>query len=40
MRRVYGMKAMRITVGDLATFHVLPASRSVGMGCQKSVDAM
>jgi RNA-directed DNA polymerase len=40
MRRVYGMKVTRITLGDLSTCFVLPASRGVGMGWQKSAEAI
>lgn len=40
MRRVYGRKVARIILGDLSTCFVLPASQSVGMGCQKSTDVM
>jgi hypothetical protein len=40
MRRVYGMKVTRITLGGLPTCLVLPASRGVGMGCQKSAEAI
>ncbi len=40
MRRVYGMKVTRITLGGLSTCLVLPASRGVGMGCQKSAEAI
>ena len=40
MRRVYGVKVARITRGDLPTCLVLPASRGVGMGCQKSAEAI
>ncbi len=40
MRRVYGMKVARITLGGLATCLVLPASRGVGMGRQKSAEAI
>ena len=40
MRRVYGMKVTRITLGGLSTCHVLPVSRGVGMGCQKSAEAI
>jgi hypothetical protein len=40
MRRVYGRKVTRITLGDLAVCLVLPASRGVGTGCQKSAEAI
>lgn len=40
MRRVYGMKVTRITLGGLSTCPVLPASRDVGMGWQKSAEAI
>ncbi len=40
MRRVDGRKVARITLGDLSTCLVLPASQGVGMGCQKSADAI
>jgi len=40
MRRVYGIKVARITLGDLSTCLVLPASRDVGMGFQKSAEAI
>jgi len=40
MRRVYGRKVARITLGDLSTCFVLPASQGVGMGCQKSADVI
>ena len=40
MRRVYGMKVTRITRGGLSTCPVLPASRDVGMGWQKSAEAI
>ena len=40
MRRVYGVKVMRITRGGLPTCLVLPASRGVGMGWQKSAEAI
>ena len=40
MRRVYGMKVTRITLGGLPTCLVLPASRGVGMGWQKSAEAI
>lgn len=41
MRRVYGVKKVtRITLGDLPTCFVLPASRGVGKGWQKSAEAI
>lgn len=40
MRRVYGMKVTRITLGGLSTCLVLPSSRGVGMGWQKSAEAV
>jgi len=40
MRRVYGMKVTRLTLGGLSTCHVLPASRGVEMGWQKSAEAI
>jgi hypothetical protein len=40
MRRVYGVKVTRITRGGLSTCLVLPASRGVGMGWQKSAEAV
>jgi len=40
MRRVCGMKVTRITLGDLPTCLVLPAARVVGMGWQKSAEAV
>jgi hypothetical protein len=40
MRRVYGMKVARITLGGLSACLVLPASRDVGMGWQKSAEAI
>ena len=40
MRRVYGRKVTRITLGGLSTCLVLPASRGVGMGWQKSAEAI
>jgi RNA-directed DNA polymerase len=40
MRRVYGMKVTRITLGGLTTCLVLPPPRGVGMGCQKSAEAI
>jgi len=40
MRRVYGVKVTRITRGDLPACLVLPASRGVGMGWQKSAEAI
>ena len=40
MRRVYGGKVTRITRGGLSACLVLPASRGVGMGWQKSAEAI
>ena len=40
MRRVYGMKVARLTLGDLPTCHVLPSLQSDGMGGQKSAEAV
>ena len=40
MRRVYEMKVTRITLGDQPTCLVLPASKVVGMGWQKSAEAI
>ena len=40
MRRVYGMKVTRFTRGDLPVCLVLLASRGVGMGWQKSAEAI
>jgi RNA-directed DNA polymerase len=40
MRRVYGRKVTRLTLGDLPICLVLPASRGVGMGRQKSAEAI
>ena len=40
MRRVYGMKVARLTLGGLSACLVLPASRGVGMGWQKSAEAI
>jgi RNA-directed DNA polymerase len=40
MRRVYGMKVTRITLGGLSTCLELPASIGVGMGWQKSAEAI
>jgi hypothetical protein len=40
MRRVYGRKVTRITLGGLPACLVLPASRGVGMGWQKSAEAI
>ena len=39
MRQVYGTKVTRLTLGDLLPCLVLPASRGVGMGLQKSAEA-
>ena len=40
MRRVYGRKVTRLTLGGLSACLVLPALRSVGMGRQKSAEAI
>jgi len=40
MRRGYGMKVTRITLGGLSICLVLLASRDVGMGWQKSAEAI
>jgi len=40
MRRVYGRKVTRITLGGLSPCFALPASRGVGMGWQKSAEAI
>ena len=40
MRRVYGKKVTRITLGGLSICHELLTSRGVGMGCQKSAEAI
>jgi len=40
MRRVYGMKVTRITLGGLPICLVLPAPRGVGTGRQKSAEAI
>jgi hypothetical protein len=40
MRRVYGMKVTRLTLGGLSACLVLPASRGVGKGWQKSAEAI
>lgn len=45
MRQVYGMKVTRLTLGDLPfclvrMSDVLPALRGVGMGRQKSAEAI
>jgi len=40
MRRVYGTKVTRITLGGLPTCLVLLASRDVGMGEEKSAEAV
>ena len=44
MRRVYGMKVVRLTLGGLRScpdFGLeLPVSRGAGMGLQKSAEAM
>ena len=39
MRQVYGTKVTRLTLGDLLPCLVLPASRGVGRGRQKSAEA-
>ena len=40
MRRVFVTKVTRITLGGLSACLVLPASRGVGMGWQKSAEAI
>jgi len=40
MRRAYGRKVARITLGDLSVCPVLPASQGVGMDRQKSAEAI
>jgi len=40
MRRVYGREVTRITLGDLPSCHVLPVSRDIGRGWQKSAEAI
>ncbi len=41
MRRVYGMKVVRLTLGGLSScLDGLPASRGAGMGGQKSAEAV
>ena len=40
MRRVYGTKVTRLTLGGLRSCLVLPAPRGVGMGRQKSAEAV
>jgi len=40
MRRVYGKKVTRITLGGLSTCPVLLVSRDAGMGWQKSAEAI
>ena len=42
MRQVYGMKVTRLTLGDLPSCPagVLPAPQGVGMGRQKSAEAI
>jgi RNA-directed DNA polymerase len=40
MRRVYGRKVTRITLGGLPVCLVLPTSRGVGTGRQKSAEAI
>jgi hypothetical protein len=39
MRQVYGTKVTRLTLGGLPSCLVLPASKGVGMGRQKSAEA-
>ena len=40
MRQVYGTKVTRLTLGGLPSCLVLPASKGVGMGRQKSAEAV
>jgi len=40
MRRVYAAKVARLTLGGLSICLVLPTSRGVGMGWQKSAEAV
>lgn len=40
MRQVYGTKVKRLTLGGLLTCLELPASRGVGMGKEKSAEAI
>ena len=40
MRRVYGGKVARITLGGLSACLVLPMSRDIGMGWQKSAEVI
>ncbi len=40
MRRVDGMTVARLTLGDLSFCHVLPASYDVGIGRQRSAEAI
>jgi hypothetical protein len=40
MRRVYGMKVARFTLGDLSVCLVLPMLRGVGMERQESAEAV
>jgi hypothetical protein len=40
MWRVYGRKVTRITLGGLSVCPVLPTSRGVGMGRQKSAEVI
>ena len=40
MRRVYGTKVTRLTLGGLSSCLVLPALKGVGMGRQMSAEAV
>lgn len=40
MRRVYGREVTRITLGGLSACLVLPVSRDIGRGWQKSAEAI
>lgn len=40
MRRVYGRKVTRITLGGLSIRLVLPAAQGVGMDWQKSAEVI
>jgi hypothetical protein len=40
MRRVYGTKVTRLTLGGLPACLVLPAPKGVGMGRQKSAEVV
>jgi len=40
MRRVYGRKVTRITLGGLSICLVLPTSQGVGMDWQKSAEVV